>query len=259
MHLNQANLANLTGLWKKYGSCPGNTLPFVYSNARWPYRCWIEWSGEVITYGMQEPVDDFTWLNNIPSSAILPVWQITKDSGSDAATALALQLLDKYLLENDWRCSFEQLAMYLELSTCSSYLVKPRSGFRVIPVRTLAEVKTWVEIGSEAFNYTIDYGVIEDLRDDEDIQMLLGWQDGQAVCCALMYKTGEFIGIHQVGVKQVFQGQGIARCFMQHIIQRCVQWQGKYVVLQASQLGRPLYESLGFSAQFKIKNYQKRN
>ena len=98
MHLNEANLTNLTGLWKKYGSCLGNTLPFVYSNARWPYRCWIERSGEAITYGMQELVDDFTWLNNIPSSAILPVWQIKR---VDPMRLLYLRC--NFLISTYWR------------------------------------------------------------------------------------------------------------------------------------------------------------
>ncbi len=70
------------------------------------------------------------------------------------------------------------------------------------------------------------------------------------------YKTGDTIGIHQVGVKPCFQGQGIARHLMAALLMRCQNWQAKRAVLQASSAGLPLYQSLGFNSQFIIKSYQ---
>ncbi|WP_340679046.1 GNAT family N-acetyltransferase [Paraglaciecola sp.] len=259
MHVNEANITNLIALWKIYGSRPisGSTLPLVYANATWPYRCWASWNEEEITAGIPKQSDDFAWLNKVPNTAILPVWQLTKVNEHVFAAQYEPLLIEQQLLDNNWRCTFEQLAMYMDLRVSSSYLPQSRSGFTVTYAHSFDEIKTWVEIGSEAFGYAIDRSVIENLLDDENIQLLLGWQEDRAVCCALLYKTGDIIGVHQVGVKHAFQGQGIARCFMQHIIESCALWQGKYIVLQASQSGQPLYESLGFKAQFKIKNYQK--
>lgn len=257
MHINEANLANLTGLWKKYGSSPSSSLPLVYSNLRWPYRAWVEWSGEKLTTGMYNPAHDLACLVDLPDTAILPVWRISNDSELGATTFLDPQDIEKQLLKNNWRCSFKQLAMYLELQTTVSYLPLPRQGFVMTRLSSLHDVKTWVDIGSDAFNYTIDRAVIDVLLGDDDIQLLLGWQDELPVCCALLFKTGEFIGIHQVGVKRGFQGQGIARYLMLYLLDKCIQWQGKYAVLQASHQGQSLYESLGFKAQFHIKNYQK--
>ena len=257
MHINEANLTNLTGLWKKYGSSAGATLPSVYSSPQWPYRSWVEWSGEKLTTGMHKQVGDFSWLNNLPETAILPVWKISDASEFDVSTSLKSLDIENHLIKNNWRCSFKQLAMYLELQTAVSYLPLPRQGFVMTRVSSLHDVKTWVDIASDAFNYMIDRAVIDALLGDDDIQLLLGWQDELPVCCALLFKTGEFIGIHQVGVKRGFQGQGIARYLMLYLLDKCIQWQGKYAVLQASHLGQSLYESLGFKAQFHIKNYQK--
>jgi ribosomal protein S18 acetylase RimI-like enzyme len=259
MHINEGNLFNLTGLWKKYGARPiaADTLPLVYANANWPYRCWASWSETDIIDGIPRQSDDIAWLNTLPNTAILPIWQLTNANEQKLAAPFESLHIEQHLLAHDWRCTFEQLAMYMQLHVSLPCLPQSRPGFTMTYVRSFDEIKTWVEIGSEAFGYTINRGVIENLLDDENIQILLGWQDEIAVCCALLYKTGDFIGVHQVGVKHAFQGQGIARCLMQQIIKNGLLWQGKYIVLQASRSGQPLYESLGFKAQFKIKNYQK--
>lgn len=254
MYIDEANLNNLTGLWKKYGSRPINedALPLLHTHLHWPHRCWFDWSKDDIGYSLGYS-NHSLWLEDVPESAIIPVWSVTSDNEDENATPF----IEKQLLDKKWICAFEQLAMYKELQEETRCLPLPRPGFQVMPVRTFADIKKWVDIGSEAFAYHIAPSVIENLFNDKDIRILVGWQDKQAVASALLYKTGDIIGLHQVAVKHAFQGQGIARCFMQEIIAASALWQGKYIVLQASQAGQPLYESLGFIAQFTIKNYQR--
>ncbi len=148
------------------------------------------------------------------------------------------------------------MAMYKELCNSDPFIRAVRPGFSASVIRSLENVQQWIDIGSEAFSYTIDYSVIKNLLNDKDVNIILGWQDDKAVAAALVLITGDVIGIHQVGVKKAFQGQGIARAFMHHIIEFCHGLNGKYLTLQASQSGQPLYQSLGFSTQFSIKNYQ---
>ncbi|GAA6133942.1 hypothetical protein NBRC116188_07310 [Oceaniserpentilla sp. 4NH20-0058] len=257
MHIDEANLVNLTGLWKKYGSksIAGNESSKGHINKHWPHRCWFDINKNDASFMMSGHFSNTTWLDNIPESTVLPVWFVGSEKERRGTGIIEPQLIEKLLLEKKWSCTFEQTAMYLELKGTAVCSDLARPGFQVLPVHSPENIKEWVDIGSEAFAYAIDPFVIENLINDRDIQMYLGWQDGQAVAAALLYKTHDIIGIHQVGVKQAFQGQGIARCFMLHIIEACKQWQAKYLVLQASQLGQPLYESLGFTEQFIIKNY----
>ncbi|MBV1883061.1 MAG: GNAT family N-acetyltransferase [Pseudomonadales bacterium] len=260
MHIDEANLVNLTGLWIKYGSRPinGGAQATLHVNTHWPHRCWFDMNANNLSYTMLGHSNDSTWLEDIPESAVLPLWPMIRAKGSSgAAETVELQRIEQQLLDKKWRCTFEQTAMYLALQDAAVHSSLRCPGFQVNPVRTSEDIHKWVDIGSEAFAYTIDRVVIENLVNDNDIQMQLGWQDGQAVAAALLYKTGNIVGIHQVGVKQAFQGQGFARCFMQYIISTCALWQTKYLVLQASQLGQPLYESLGFTEQFTIKNYER--
>ncbi|WP_086934349.1 GNAT family N-acetyltransferase [Agarilytica rhodophyticola] len=249
MDMDKTNLANLTGLWKKYGAQPisNDAVPLQYTNLAWPHRCWFDVGIDNLNHANYS-----TWLDRVPQSAIIPLWPMI-----DASIHLQNESLEKQLLEQKWRCTFEQKAMYMELQDADTYSPPIRVGFSVSLVRTCEDLKKWVNIGSEAFAYSIDYSVVENLIDDGDIKIVLGWQGKQAVAAALLYKTYDIIGIHQVGVKKAFQGQGIARYLMRYIMEMCVLWQGKYVVLQASQSGQPLYESLGFNSQFTIKNYQR--
>lgn len=125
-------------------------------------------------------------------------------------------------------------------------------------VKTTQDITLWIDIVSEAFGYSIDHVVIDKLSNEQDMQILMTHYNDQAIATAILYKTGDIIGIHQVGVKQDFQSKGFARVFMQEIIATCLLWQGKIIVLQASQAGKPLYESLGFKQQFLIKSYQQK-
>jgi ribosomal protein S18 acetylase RimI-like enzyme len=258
MHIDQANLTNLTSLWKKYGAreIKRNMLPLLYASTDWPNRCWLDWgalSVDDLDQVLQET--DKTWIKNVPESKILALWAVTSGNQNRHAGLLKQELIEKFLLEKNCKCLFEQTAMYLPLQDAiESPQVHPE--FQVKAVSTAQEITKWVDISSEAFAYSIDRSVIEKLLNEQDIQLLIGWKNDLAIASALLYKTGDIIGVHQLGIKQDFQGKGFARCLMLEIIRLCYLWQGRYLVLQASQAGKPLYDSLGFTEQFLIKNYQ---
>lgn len=262
MHIDQANIINLTGLWEKYGSRTIVTDPplTLHANTHWPHRCWLDRDSLLTGDNPQVLMDDASgnrWLDNVPDSAIysqLPMFSANKNGDAELIQARPFEL---QLRQKNWRCVFEQTAMYLDLNDFKQYSLAGRAGFKISRVRTSEDVALWIDICGEAFGYSIERVVIEQLIDDQEIQLLLGFQDGQAVASALLYKTGDVIGLHQVGVKQACQGQGIATSLMQEILTACVLWQGEFMVLQASQAGHPLYDSLGFRAQFKIKNYHR--
>lgn len=260
MYIKKANLSNLTSLWEKYGAreIKGSTLPTLYASTHWPHRCWLDWESLAVDEIDSSLAGD-AWLDKVPETMILPVWSMIGADANRNSARLKEQIIDRQLEEKKWLCAFQQTAMYLplQLQEGASYLPLPCSGFQVNRVRSGEEIVKWIEIASEAFAYSIDRVVIEKLTNDNTIQILTASQNEQVIACALLYKTGNSIGVHQLGVKKAFQGKGVARRFMLEIIAICALWQGKVIVLQASKEGRPLYESLGFKAQFLIKNYKK--
>lgn len=252
MPIDQANLANLAGLWKKYGSerIASSAGLSLYANTHWPHRCWLEWEAtgnEIIGQTSQRSGAIKALLENLPDSSIMTLCPLMSASYT----------IEQQLKERKWSAEFEQTAMYLKLGNIAKYQTFGKGGVELKPVNRAADIDDWVDIGSEAFGYRIDCKVIERIVNDQDIQLLLGYQGGQTVATALLYKTGEVVGLHQMGVKRDFQGRGIAKRLMHEIVEACSRWQGKYIVLQASEAGKPLYDSLGFNIQFVIKNFQR--
>lgn len=261
MHIDQANIYNLKNLWKKYGSETLSNfnrvtevdLPEYHINLHWPHRCWLD-DSIFLT--------DLSWTKNLPEAAILPVWPKLTGDKLSAQVLTEQSQFEKQLAQNNWYCMLEQTAMYLTLpfaapnSASEAYQVQPRAGFTMKHVKTRQDVNLWVDIVSDAFGYIIDPAIIEKLLTDQEVQILMAYQNEQAVASALLYKMDDIIGLHQVGVKSDFQGKGLARTFMQELLVACISWQGKHIVLQASQAGKALYESLGFTPQFLIKSYR---
>ena len=263
MHIDEANLHNLTQLWHKYGSKPVNVarLPLLQTNTQWPHRCWIDWRAQQ-DQGLEQLqglITDSLWEENLPKSTVfslLPGMSVS-NANTMHASKYGQHNIEKMLIDNHWYCAFEQTAMYLPLHDETKHSPQTRPGFKVKPAVTLNDIKDWIDISSKAFGYSIDLSVIQPLVNDTDIQLLIGWENDQAIAGGLLYKTDDIIGVHQIGVKPAFQGKGFAKSFMLDVIAACEQWQGKYVVLQASQTGKPLYDSLEFKSQFLIKNFKR--
>ncbi|MCW8093189.1 GNAT family N-acetyltransferase [Alteromonas sp. ASW11-130] len=257
MHIDDANLLNLTRLWKRYGakSVYMPSAEGFYLNNSWPFRAWYEDQDDTARFHLPHAVHYSEWLTMLPASAVIPLWSPRTQKQIGAFDKLAKQLLLR-----DWSCSTKQVAMYLDIHQQQkerSKLHSAQSSFQMTVVTCQADVKRWIDIASNAFAYAIAPEVIDALPNDKDMTLLLGWLDGQAVATVLLFKTGETIGVHQMGVKQNAQGKGIAKQVMHTVIQTCSAWQAKYIVLQASKAGLPLYEKLGFKHQFPIQLYKK--
>jgi GNAT superfamily N-acetyltransferase len=254
MDFKRANLSNLTSLWDKYGWQLANqsATGHIKANNHWPFRCWLD--NALHQFPIANP-DSLSWLAHVPKSAVL-AFGINEYETPNNFEETALQYNEEQLLQKGWTFSFKQMAMYLDIHGRTLPQIRDRQGFQIKLVTTQADLKRWVQVASEAFNYKIDGRSIERICHVNNIKLLMGWQGEHAVATGLLYKTGDVIGIHQMGIKPEYQGQGIAKHFMQELLVKCVSWQGKVVVLQASEAGRPLYENLGFSPQFTIRNYR---
>jgi ribosomal protein S18 acetylase RimI-like enzyme len=261
MDINQANIDNLTRLWKKYGVQIIDKNTQLIKNTSWPYRCWFD---------LPASVQNYLQLKHLDTTAIVPMWSepenadIEENENSNLSSQLFLtkqSSLEVELVKKGWQCLFSQTAMYLAISPAVLFTIKDkiklRKGFTVKLVTKTQELMAWVDIASKAFGYVIDQSVIESLMNDSDIRLLLAYDNDEAIATALMYKTGSIIGVHQVGVKPEVQGKGFSRLLMSEIIVNCAEWKGTHIVLQASHAGKRLYDKLGFQAQFLINNYQR--
>lgn len=240
--INQLNIDNLTSLWRKMDV--ENNSEFAVEgltiSRTWPHRYWFDWNADIKHINAIAPV-----LDQLPLTAVVPVWE--------GAGAPARQL-EVFLKDECFQVLFSQLAMYLDLQ---SVRVFELPALDIVTVQSAPDVETWTATASAAFGYWIDIAAIQAIVDLPEVKLLLLKQDEQAAATALVYQTGEIIGVHLVGVPNEFRGQGLARAIMQYVIGLAITMGGKFLTLQASVAGEPLYRQLGFIPQFVIKNYKR--
>lgn len=238
MDLVRANVDNLRTLWRKYGVTEANEQALI-RNVGWPHRVWFEHTHF-----------DITGLSELPQSAIYPVLP-------DGTGALPFYQ-EKALCEQGWRHVLQQTAMTLALTNyCVGHSeVHSNTKLALGQVRTWQEVRAWTDIASAAFSYRVDPEIINRLRDDDDVFLLLVTKQDKPVATAILLRTDKVFGIHQVGVKAEYRGQGIAQWLMLALINKAQKMGAEHLVLQASITGKPMYQKLGFNEQFIINSYQ---
>jgi len=233
--LAQQNKSNLTALWKRMGvtselMSDGYT---VFRSKSWPHRIWVE-----DNTGMAVNHCNFQLLEK---HNIVPTWENQLQSHSIQIDDQPLDLL------------FSQTAMVLSMQ---GQPINTTQTIQVTEVDSDETLQHWLTIASEAFAYEIDKQVIAPLVSAQDISLLLAFSQGKPIATGLLYKTGNILGVHQIGVAKNAQGQGIARQLMYYVIEAARSLKVDFITLQASEAGLGLYRRLGFKVQFNIGNYQ---
>jgi GNAT superfamily N-acetyltransferase len=126
-------------------------------------------------------------------------------------------------------------------------------GLEIAPVRTLEEMRSFVRILIEGFGEAS--GVFDRWLDEATATsrpgsvtrgLYLGCVDGQPACTASRITTGDIAGIYAVATLPEFRRRGFATAITARaaIDGRAEGCQESY--LQATELGRPVYEKMGY-------------
>lgn len=253
MHIDSANLDNLTQLWQRYGarSLYEDDQLQLNMNISWPNRLWADMAMPVSERSLAQTA------KNAPDDAIFPLWPVMTEDGS-AAPQLTVDAIVSQ--SQDWQPAIQHTAMALQLDKQQlvDTEVVVRNPLHIKRLSDDTDIAAWVTTGSKAFGYTINAKVIVPLLACEDIQIVLAYNEQSLpVATGLLFKTCNVVGIHQIGVPAEHQGKGYATQMMRFLIQCAEQWQADYVFLQASEAGRPVYRKLGFVDQFLITYLQR--
>lgn len=244
--LDTANINNLTSLWQQMGAvpCDYSGMQTFKMSLSWPARCWYQQTPAleelpVITQGIMQSV----------AAHIIPVWHSSADFAEQFTSLLSI---------SGFTLLFQQTAMYLDLNN------PPPDNDNIEqlalkPVISAQDIQTWTSIAMRAFAYPIDESVIQRINTDPDVQLFMACVNRRPVATVMLYVTDDIIGIHQMGVLPEYRRRGIARQVMQHVIRYCARMPVRFMTLQASASGKPLYQSLNFQEQFRIDNYQRSN
>jgi ribosomal protein S18 acetylase RimI-like enzyme len=92
------------------------------------------------------------------------------------------------------------------------------------------------------------------LVDLPPIRAFVGWVDGSPVATALASRTGDTVGIYSIATVPEARGHGVGTAMTWHLL-RDADPGWTVAVLQASAMGRPIYERMGFTLVREFDEY----
>jgi len=234
----QANIINLTSIWQQaaelFDSCYLlNDFNYCYiENSDWPNRLWFNGS---ITESIIDEVKDK--LFSTPKPITVSCWNID-DSISD------------HLLK---KAGFKEKSVQIGMSLRLKEWPQKQLRLNFNKVVNADQAGLWAEVYSKAFGYRISEEIVK--KTWGDIEFYLAIHEEGQVGTAIIYRTGNIVGIHGIGIIPDQRRQGFAEEIMEFVLSRASILGASHITLQASVMGKGLYSKLGFKEDFVLKNY----
>ena len=154
MHIDSANLNNLTQLWQRYGarSLYEDDQLQLHKNISWPNRVWADMARPVSGRSLEQTA------KNAPDAAVFPLWPAMTEDGS-AAPQVTVDALVR--LSRTWQPAVQHTAMALQLDKQLPVNTQTVARYPIYIKRLSrdTDIAAWVATGSTAFGYTIDPNV----------------------------------------------------------------------------------------------------
>ena len=123
------------------------------------------------------------------------------------------------------------------------------SGLEIVPVTQPDQLDTVVAATADGFGAPPEMArhlAPESMLDDDSMQWFVGSVDGEPATCGQLLLTDGVAGVYTMAVIGRFRRRGIGRAMTQAILLAGRERGATRGVLQASEMGRPVYEALGF-------------
>jgi ribosomal protein S18 acetylase RimI-like enzyme len=131
-------------------------------------------------------------------------------------------------------------------------------GLRIRQVSDEAERLDFARVTSEGFEMELEEVsrlMPAELMRHDRWESFVGYHGGQAACCSAVAITDGTAGITFVATLEPFRGRGFGEAMTWHAVQRGVERGCSAAALQASRMGYPIYERMGFRHITGYKTY----
>jgi GNAT superfamily N-acetyltransferase len=153
------------------------------------------------------------------------------------------------------------VAMILPIETLNRTITE--HGFVVTAVRTRAELDEWLLTFDVAFEIEprrehhpwIEPLSAVALDPATPTELFVGRLDGEPVVTSLGFQGGGAIGVYGVGTVPAFRGRGFGGAATQAAIDWGRERGEGYAILDATEMGEPVYRRLGFQAVGQLDQY----
>jgi GNAT superfamily N-acetyltransferase len=169
------------------------------------------------------------------------------------------QLVKKILIENGFKCVANDPAMVLDQS--QFHISEPIPEFTIRKVDNQELIRDWLVPFSHSFELAPDAQehFREFMHNRVPKPKLEGWFTGyhndEPVCSSYYLTANEVTMIYGVGTLVQFRKRGYGRRIMAATIQHALQNSSCPIALYATEMGEPLYKSMGFVEVYKLEGY----
>lgn len=235
----QLNISNLTSLWK-HASMPfrtyneGKTIGFCFiPDAQWPNKI---------------------WLKSHDTPEILEEIKLLLKTGMDRLTFSYFDIDsgDKNLIFDYHGLKEVSIQYGMNLELAEPFEVSKPLKFHL--VTDSLDAKLWSVAFKQSFGYLISEETI--CKTFETVNYFLIYDEEQIVGTVISHQTQSTFGIHSLGIIPKMRGKGYATQIMHSLLNKALQENCKLATLQASKMAKSMYEKMGFTTEFIMRNYK---
>jgi GNAT superfamily N-acetyltransferase len=153
-------------------------------------------------------------------------------------------------------------------------LADPHPGMTLSPIPSLPESPQELDIRAvmtdselEDFQTTAELGfgmppsltqqlASQRFRDHPAVSMFVGYVEGRPASTSCLIRTGGVAGVYWVSTREEFRGRGFGAAISAHAVRVGQSFGCDVATLQASPMGRPIYERMGFEVTDDYRNYE---
>ena len=163
-------------------------------------------------------------------------------------------ILEDYLKSLNFNMFYQQSGMAIDLAS-----FKFENNDNIGKIRTIKsanELEEWILITEEAFKKKRNSYMYKMFLSENDIRFYGCYYKDKIVATLMLYIKDAIAGIHLVGTANEFRGKGFGTLIAKTALRDAKDLGCKYSVLQASDMGKSVYKSIGFKEYCKIRHWE---
>jgi GNAT superfamily N-acetyltransferase len=239
---------NLYHLWSKAASlsggqlCVNNEFCYARTNMGWPnniFNCHIK--DEDIETTIGEIAAEMR-KGNYPGT-----WTVGPKSTPHN--------LGEYLIKGGFRKSRQQCGMAVELNSMNTSIPQD-DKLEIEIIKNKDDIESWTAVTNTCFGRNTGYQVFQELLLDSDVTFYAGIINGEIVATLLLYYAAGVAGVNSVTTLPIYRGRGIAASMTVRALTDAYKKGYQLGILQASPMGEPVYQKIGFKKFFMLDHYK---
>jgi len=133
-----------------------------------------------------------------------------------------------------------------------------QKGLVIKRVSTAEELSHFQEVAEKSYSLpqgSGPYVLTERVLNLPDVEMFIGYADGQPASISMLFQTGPVAGVYWVGTVDIFRNRGFGKGITAAPLVAGKKRGCTLASLQASDMGKPVYEKMGFDNPYNYRSF----